>query len=368
MTEQKKDGGRVKLVLARGEGFKLDVDFELKSTGITILFGPSGCGKTTVLRSVAGLERAANGLVRVGADVWQDTEKKIFVPTWQRPLGYVFQEASLFPHMTARDNLLFGLKHGREARGGGTGRMDEAVELLGLSKLLNHKPAALSGGEQQRVAIARALVLNPEILLMDEPLSALDWARRQEIMPWIEKIRDELQIPVLYVTHSAEEVARLASTIVLMEDGKIRKAGPASQLLCEITAPVEIESDRISFLHGRVKGIDGKYGLACVELGTGDELWISAEGLTQGAEIRVKVFARDVVLANTSDRESSIQNAIACTVKSIEAEKDPSQVLVDMTCGADRLMARLTRRAADSLGLAPGKSVWAQVKTAALSR
>lgn len=367
MTEQKKMGGEVRLSLARGEGFKLEVAFDLLPSGITVLFGPSGCGKTTVLRSVAGLENEAQGIVRIGDDLWLDTEKKVFVPTWKRPLGYVFQEASLFPHMTARENLEFGLKYGRASRGGGN-RMEEAVELLGLSKLLDHRPAALSGGERQRVAIARALVLDPEILLMDEPLSALDWARRQEIMPWIERIRDELQIPVLYVTHSAEEVARLADMIVLMENGKIRKKGPASQLLCEITAPVEIESDRISFLHGKVAEIDGKYGLARLVLVTGDDLWISSEGLSQGDEIRVKVFARDVALSLKAEHENSMQNAIACRVQAVTPESDPSQVLVDLACGSDRLMARLTRRAADLLALAPGKEIWAQVKTAALSR
>ena len=202
MSEEKKTGGSIRLHLKRGKDFSLDVEFELNQSGITVLFGPSGCGKTTILRSVAGLEHA-KGRVVIGDEVWQDDEKKIFVPTWKRPLGYVFQGASLFPHMTAGQNIRFGLRYPR-GRDTTEERISEAVKLLGLEKLLEHKPAQLSGGEQQRVAIARALVLNPKILLLDEPLSALDWERRQEIMPWISRIRDEQHLPMLYVTHSAD--------------------------------------------------------------------------------------------------------------------------------------------------------------------
>lgn len=364
MSAQNEMGGRVVLKLSRGKDFSLDVDFELLSTGITVLFGPSGCGKTTILRSVAGLERA-RGIVRIGDALWQDSDKGVFVPTWQRSLGYVFQEASLFPHMTARENISFGLKYGRG--GSSRNRIDEAVELLGLSRLLNHRPYELSGGEQQRVSIARALVLNPKILLMDEPLSALDWSRRQEIMPWIEKIRDELQIPVLYVTHSAEEVARLADFILLIENGSITKRGPASRLICEISAPVEIETDRVSFLHGRIAGSDEKYALACVKLDSGGTLWIPSARTESGEEVRVKIFARDVALSRTAEAASSIQNSLECTVRGIEPDKNPAQSLVDLSCGSNRLMARITRRAAENLGLEKGQKVWALIKTAALS-
>lgn len=368
MNGRKNQVGRIKLELSRVGSFKLDVDFELAPLGITVLFGPSGCGKTTVLRSVSGLERKARGVVQIGGDLWQDSDKGIFVPAWKRHLGYVFQEASLFPHLTARENLEFGIKYGRGMQGLGS-RMEEAVELLGLSRLLDHLPETLSGGERQRVAIARALVLDPEILLMDEPLSALDWVRRQEILPWIKRIRDELQIPMLYVTHSAGEMARLADTIVLMEEGRIKKSGPASQLLGEIMAPVEVESDQISFLHGRVGEIDEKYHLAKLVLWRGGSLWISSEGVALENEVRVKILARDVVLAAVKPgQENSMQNALPCKVLSVIQDPDPSQALVDLACGEDRLMARLTRRAADSLKLVAGQKVWAQVKTATLSR
>ena len=222
--------GRITLNLDRGTDFRLDVSFEIPDKGITVLFGPSGCGKTTVLRCTAGLERAA-GRVVVADRVWQDDARNIFVPAWERRLGYVFQEASLFEHLNVEGNLRFGLRH-KDARGG-LARFSEAVELLGIGHLLQRRVQLLSGGERQRVAIARALLMTPDLILMDEPLAALDWNRKQEILPWLERLRDELSVPMLYVTHSADEMARLADQVICFENGRIVAEGPLEEVLLE---------------------------------------------------------------------------------------------------------------------------------------
>ena len=209
--------GRVSIRLERSAGFTLDVDFSVPADGVTALFGPSGCGKTTVLRSVAGLEHA-QGRVEIAGCLWQDDARKVFVPTYERRLGYVFQEASLFDHLSIRQNLEYGMKRIRDADA--RERLTEAVELLGIGHLLNHRTSELSGGERQRVAIARSLAVRPTALLMDEPLASLDQQRRREIMPWLEKLRATLRIPILYVTHSDEEVMRLADRVVMLKAGR----------------------------------------------------------------------------------------------------------------------------------------------------
>ena len=358
MSEEKRTGGSIRLHLKRGKDFSLDVEFELNQSGITVLFGPSGCGKTTIIRSVAGLENA-KGRVVIGDEVWQDDEKKIFVPTWKRPLGYVFQGASLFPHMTAGQNIRFGLRYPR-GRGTTEERISEAVKLLGLEKLLDHKPAQLSGGEQQRVAIARALVLNPKILLLDEPLSALDWERRQEIMPWISRIRDEQHLPMLYVTHSADEMARLADNVVLMERGRIKAQG----ILSRFKTQAEVGEARESILEGQTAERDEKYGLVRVALSDSDaSLWIPDSGLSLGSRIRIGLFERDISLALTPHTDTSIQNVIPVVVKSVDRKPGDAQVGVLLSVGSQQLVARITARSCDHLGIAPGCRLWAQIKS-----
>lgn len=362
MSEEKRTGGSIRLHLKRGKDFSLDVEFELNQSGITVLFGPSGCGKTTILRSVAGLEHA-KGRVVIGDEVWQDDEKKIFVPTWKRPLGYVFQGASLFPHMTAGQNIRFGLRYPR-GRGTTEERISEAVKLLGLEKLLDHKPAQLSGGEQQRVAIARALVLNPKILLLDEPLSALDWERRQEIMPWISRIRDEQHLPMLYVTHSADEMARLADNVVLMERGRIKAQGSAQDILSRFKTQAEVGEARESILEGQTAERDEKYGLVRVALSDSDaSLWIPDSGLSLGSRIRIGLFERNISLALTPHTDTSIQNVIPVVVKSVDRKPGDAQVGVLLSVGSQQLVARITARSCDHLGIAPGCRLWAQIKS-----
>ena len=216
---------RIRLTLSRSTGFTLDVDLTLPNGGVTVLFGVSGCGKTTVLRSAAGLEKA-KGYVRIAGQVWQDDEKRIFVPTYERRIGYVFQEASLFDHLNVRENLRFGLK--RISDKDGEKRLDDAVELLGIGHLLERRTSELSGGERQRCAIARSLAIKPTALFMDEPLAALDHARRLEIMPWIDRLKKELNLPILYVTHSEEEVMRLADRLAVIDNGKLVEAEAVS--------------------------------------------------------------------------------------------------------------------------------------------
>ena len=356
MSEEKKTGGSIRLHLKRGKDFSLDVEFELNQSGITVLFGPSGCGKTTILRSVAGLEHA-KGRVVIGDEVWQDDEKKIFVPTWKRPLGYVFQGASLFPHMTAGQNIRFGLRYPR-GRDTTEERISEAV------KLLEHKPAQLSGGEQQRVAIARALVLNPKILLLDEPLSALDWERRQEIMPWISRIRDEQHLPMLYVTHSADEMARLADNVVLMERGRIKAQGSAQDILSRFKTQAEVGEARESILEGQTAERDEKYGLIRVAVSDSDaSLWIPDSGLSLGSSVRLGLFERDISLALTPHTDTSIQNVIPVVVKSVDRKPGDAQVGVLLSVGSQQLAARITARSCDHLGITPGCRLWAQIKS-----
>ena len=227
-------GNTVRLRLDRAK-FTLQVDLALPRSGITAVFGASGSGKTSLLRCVAGLERAKDALVTIGGQVWQDDAQDIFVPTWQRRLGYVFQEASLFEHLDVAANLQYGLH--RAGAAGSRQTLDAAVALLGIGSLLSRRAHQLSGGERKRVAITRALATQPRLLLLDEPLASLDHARRQDILPWLERMRDELHIPALYVTHALDEVARLADTLVVLNDGKVAAVGPVGDLLVPMDAP-----------------------------------------------------------------------------------------------------------------------------------
>ena len=353
---------RIRLQVVR-EGFRLAVDLALPATGITVLFGASGSGKTTLLRCVAGLERAPQGLVRIGSQVWQDDEARIFLPTWRRPLGYVFQEASLFEHLTVKGNLHFGLKRTGSRDDGQV--LDAAIRLLGIDKLLDRLPAGLSGGERQRVAIARALATQPRLWLLDEPLAALDHARKQEILPWLERLRDELSTPMLYVTHSADELARLADHLVVLDQGRVTAEGPAASVLAAISSPVLAGDEIGALLAGRVVERDAHWHLSRVAF-DGGSLWLRDSGLPLGHLVRLRVLARDVSMAVEEPRGTSIQNHLPCTIESSAPDVHPSQVLVRVRVGASTLVARITGRSFDALGLQPGKSAWLQVKSVAL--
>ncbi len=340
-------------------GFSLDVDLQLPGRGVTALFGPSGSGKTTVLRCLAGLERAPGGYLRFQGEVWQ--QGRYCLPVHKRPLGYVFQEASLFPHLTVLDNL----RYGQRRSGADRLPLERAAALLGIEPLLGRRPQALSGGERQRVAIARALAVNPRLLLMDEPLAALDLARKREILPYLERLHESLEIPIIYVSHAPEEVARLADTLVVMEAGRVRAAGPLADILPRFDLPIALGEDVGTVVAGRVESIEPEWHLARVAF-SGGHLWVADSGLRVGQAVRLWVLARDVSLATTAPVNSSIQNQLQGRVEAIGDDRQPGQALVRVQVADTLLMARVTRRALAQLALAVGDPLWLQVKSVAL--
>ena len=349
--------------------FELDLDLQLPGLGITAIFGPSGSGKTTLLRAVAGLEKNQVGRIQIGSHVWQDTQQGIDLPTWQRPLGYVFQESSLLPHLNVTDNLNFGLK--RAVKSSGNAQSDAAIslkasiELLGIDSLLQRMPDQLSGGERQRVAIARAIAMKPKLLLMDEPLASLDAARRQEIFPWLTKLRDELKMPMLYVTHSTEEVTRLADHLVVLDQGQVKAQGPVGSVLTQVVNPVVVGEDAGALIEGCIGAVDTQWHLSRVDF-EGGCVWMRDAGLPVGKAVRIRILARDVSLATTEPQNTSIQNQLRGHIQSITPDVHPSQVMVVLKCGAEEVLARVTKRAVDELALQVGMPVWAQVKSVAL--
>ena len=347
--------------------FALDAGFTAPAKGVTALFGPSGCGKTTVLRCIAGLLRI-NGVCEIDGEVWQD-ENGAFLPTYKRPLGYVFQEASLFQHLSVRRNLLFGApRHDRSGTKGGI-VFDEVVELLGINRLLDRSPRNLSGGERQRVAIGRALLSQPKLLLMDEPLSALDRATKNEILPFLERLRDHLNLPVVYITHDIAEVERLADQMVLMEKGHVIGAGPLEELQSDPSLPLAAARDAAVSFEGVVQASDEAYGLVTLKI-RGGSLTAPAPPAPVGERRRIRVIAGDVSLTREAPGPSSILNVLAARVVSMKPV-DSNEIIVVVALGADgdgaRLLARVTRKSSEALGLSEGVGVYAQVKAVALA-
>lgn len=341
-------------------GFALDVDLALPAQGITALFGHSGSGKTTLLRAIAGLERVPSGRLIVEGEVWQD--QGIFLPTHRRPLGYVFQEASLFPHLNVRANLEYGLRRTADI---GPSAFDRICELLGIGVLLERRPDRLSGGERQRVAIARALLTRPRLLLMDEPLAALDQARKEEILPYLEQLHAELKIPLLYVSHLPDEVARLADYLVVLEAGRVLGAGPLSETLARLDLPIRLGEDAGVVLDAVVAEQDAHWHLARVDF-PGGGLWVRDLGHPLGRRVRVRILARDVSIARERVTGTSILNTLPATVTALGDDAHPALRMVQLSAGGVPLLARLTRRSAANLTLAPGLPVWVQIKAVAL--
>jgi molybdate transport system ATP-binding protein len=349
--------------------FSLDAGFSAPAKGVTALFGPSGCGKTTVLRCIAGLTRLADGLCVVRGEVWQDRDGA-FLPTHRRPLGYVFQEASLFAHLSVRRNLLFGARrHDRDA-GRAKIAFHEVVELLGLTALLDRSPGKLSGGERQRVAIGRALLSQPKLLLMDEPLSALDRATKDEILPFLERLRDLLSLPIVYVSHDIAEVERLADQIVLMDTGRVIGAGPLEEIESDPALPLAVARDAAVTLDGVVQASDEAYGLVTLKV-RGGSLIAPASPAPVGERRRIRVIAGDVSLTREAPGPSSILNILPARIVSMKPI-DANEIVAVLALGPDgagaRLLARVTRRSWEALHLADGMSVYAQVKAVALAR
>lgn len=340
-------------------GFQLNVDLRLPGRGVTALFGHSGSGKTTLLRCIAGLERAPQGRVCVNGELWQDGRH--WLPPHQRPLGYVFQEASLFAHLNVLGNLRYGMKRSTSAS---SAMLDQAVALLGIEPLLARTPDKLSGGERQRVGIARALAVGPRLLLMDEPLAALDVQRKREILPYLDRLHDALEIPVLYVSHAPDEVARLADHLVVLQAGQALASGPLAETLARLELPIRLGEDAGAVLEATVAEQDPAWHLVRLDF-AGGSLWTRDPGLPLGRRVRVRVLARDVSLAETPSI-SSIQNCLRGTVEALGDEDHPALALVRVRVGDSVLLARLTRRSAAALHIAPGRAVWVQVKSVAL--
>jgi molybdate transport system ATP-binding protein len=344
--------------------FELNAQFEVPARGITALFGPSGCGKTTVIRCIAGLNHM-DGFCSVAGDVWQDD--KHFRPAHQRPIGYVFQEANLFPHLSVRRNLMYG--HPRTLVRSAIG-FDEVTALLGIEKLLERSPRNLSGGERQRVAIGRALLSQPKLLLMDEPLSALDQMTKDEILPYLERLHETLELPVIYISHDMAEVERLADQLVLMRGGRVLAAGPLRELQADLSLPLALSRDAAVSLDATVVAQDAADGMATLEV-TGGQFLIPAGPLQPGDHRRLRVLADDVSLARERPSRSTIVNVLPARILSIRSQSD-HRITALLGLGADgtgaRLLSRVTERSWKELDLQPGLDVYAQIKAVALVR
>ena len=346
--------------------FRLDVALALPSRGITALFGPSGCGKTSVLRALAGLERAS-GRIALDDEVWQDDATSRFVPTHRRPLGYVIQEAALFPHLDVRGNLHYG--RSRAASEAGRVSLDSIVELLGIGHLQARRPTTLSGGERQRVAIARALATGARLLLMDEPLAALDAARKAEILPYLERLHRELALPVVYVTHAMDEVARLADHLVLMREGRVEAAGALGELMARTDLPLSRLDDAGVVIEAEVAEHDALHGMTRIAF-NGTAMWVGQTAAQPGERVRARVLARDVSVTRQRPAETSILNVLPVVLDSVQREH--STALLRLRAGhglaADHwtLLARITTRSLDALELQTGDALHAQIKGVAL--
>ena len=346
--------------------FRIEADLALPASGITALFGRSGAGKTTIVNMLAGLVRPDRGRIAVAGEVLFSSERRIDLPPERRRLGYVFQEGRLFPHYSVRGNLLYGAPRGA-ARSG----FDAVVAMLGLAPLLERRPGDLSGGEKQRVAIGRALLAAPRLLLMDEPLAALDAPRKAEILPFIERLRDELRIPVIYVSHAMEEIVRLADTLVLLSDGKVAAVGAVEELTSRLDLrPLTGRYEAGAVIRTTLAGHDVAYGLSELAF-PGGRLRVSHLSLPLGTPVRVRVRARDVALARTRPAATSIRNIFPGRIVEIAPDHGPlADIRLDIGPPGEpvALWARITRRSLQELELAPGVEIFALLKTVALDR
>ncbi len=352
-------------------GFSLDVDLRLPPSGVTALFGPSGCGKTTVLRALAGLERT-RGRVALGPQVWQDDALGVWLPTHRRPVGYVIQEAALFPHLTVRGNIDYALRRGGARDAASPAQafpLDALVDLLGLSHLMARRPSLLSGGERQRVAIARALATAPRLLLMDEPLAALDAARKAEILPYLDRLHRVLRLPIVYVTHALDEAARLADHLVLMQAGRVLAAGPLAELLSRPDLPLGPDDEAGVVIEATVLERDIDYGLSRLGF-EGGQLWAATGRSAPGEPVRLRVLARDVSVSRQPPRETSVLNQLQAVLRDIQpgqgAQAATALLRLQLPGSPVQLLARVTRRSVEQLSLRPGDALFAQVKGAAL--
>ncbi len=352
--------------------FRLDTTFDVPARGITALFGPSGCGKTTLLRCIAGLDQVP-GRIAIGGNVWQDTASRVFRPPHLRRVGYVFQEPSLFPHLSVRNNLLFGQRRSAAVSTSVAPRtdgldFDVIVGLLGIAHLLERSPEKLSGGERQRIAVGRALLSRPDVLLMDEPLSALDRLTKDEMLPYFEMLHETLELPVVYVSHDLAEIERLADVLVLMDKGRVVASGPLSALQTDLQLPFFGYPDASVVLEGTIAGHDPVFHLTRFAIAGGVLLAPGLHGAL-GAKRRLRIAASDVSLARSAPSDSTILNSLPARILSIDRAGDAPQVTAVLGLGDGggcRIIARFTAKSMSQLGLAPGDAVYAQIKGVAL--
>jgi molybdate transport system ATP-binding protein len=359
--------------LKKRDGFTLQAEFEAPTPGIVALFGRSGCGKTTLINVIAGLLDADEARIQLDDVVLRDTQARVSVPVERRGIGYVFQDSRLFPHFSVLGNLRYGLK--RSARRGqdASGQpsvahrpsqliaLDEVIALLGLSTLLDRRPHQLSGGERQRVGLGRALLSQPRLLLLDEPLASLDVARREEVLPYLEVLRDRLSIPMVYVSHQFDEVLQLATHMVLMEAGRVVAQGSLSEVSLRPELRAIIGPDAVgSVLDGVITGTDPTRSIADLKLGSG-QLQVSLRDVAVGSRVRIQLLARDIILALEKPSGLSVRNMLQGIVTDVSPDDDEA-VLVKVDIGGATVLARITRDATAELHLERGKAVWALVK------
>ncbi|MBB1486485.1 molybdenum ABC transporter ATP-binding protein [Oceanospirillum sediminis] len=367
--------------------FELNVQLQLPNKGVTVLFGRSGSGKTTLLRCIAGLEYQADGKLRFNNQIWQ--KKTFCLPVHQRPLGYVFQEASLFPHLNVLKNMQFGWQRVHENKR--SVQFEEVVQLLGLGTLLNRYPSQLSGGQRQRVALGCALLTSPELLLMDEPMASLDSTSKADILPFLEMLKERLQLPVIYVTHSMDEVTRLADHLVYLQNGEVLAQGPLQQMLTDPDLPFISTGQASTVLQAQLKSSAITEDYLAELTVEGQRLFISQQDIPRnhlprnkqlqtnthladtkpsgdaGSPIRVRVMARDVVLATSPPQQISLLNCLQVRVMDIRDDNNPSQSLVRLALGQQIMLARISRRSITRLGLKPDQQVYALIKGIALN-
>jgi len=365
MTTQKQDMLDIHVV-AKGKlgNFELDVAFLAPLQGVSALFGPSGCGKTSVLRAIAGLNRL-KGTVRIGDDIWQDD--RVFLPVHKRPIGYVFQEASLFSHLNVRANLTFGMDKNNPSP---TPSFDAVVAMLGLEHLINRAPHHLSGGERQRVAIGRALLSSPRLLLMDEPLSALDQAMREEIMPFLMALRTQLQLPIFYITHDRQEVERLADYLICLKQGRLVGAGALHEIQANPSLPLARSREAAVNLDAILQEFDGKSGLGRFAVKGGDFLSPVASGI-KGEKRRLRIGASDVSLVLEKPKDSSILNSLPARILSVSALEN-HEMLVALALGFEdegaHILSRISAYSWHRLHLHEGMQLYAQIKAVSLTQ
>ncbi len=354
---------QVRLTLQRG-AFELNTAFEAPARGVTAIFGPSGSGKSTLLHCIAGLEPGVRGTLRVNDEIWQDSGTSVFLPAHRRRVGYVFQDAGLLAHLNVRGNLEYGMKRAHPVRSRDV--FDQAVQAAGIGQLLERRIHRLSGGERSRVAMARALLTDPAILLMDEPLVALDASARADILPYLERLHRQLSIPVLYVSHAIDEVARLADHMISLEAGQITAAGPLADMLTRLDQPLAHSDEASAVLEAVVTGHDEEFQLAILEFPAG-RLVVPENQLSEGSAVRVRILARDVSLSLERHNNTSILNVFPARIVAI-MEGRAAQAVVKLDASGVALLARITRRSVHALGLQPGVEIFAQVKSVALLR